>query len=147
MGTIPWGGNMTITFTPIGYARTDETTVPRHWSVSEVEGRLEIFAEFTPGLDDITVGDRIVVLFHFHQSPGFRPDNLFQTPPNRKAPRGVFSICSPVRPNAIGMSVLTVLAKDGGTLTVRGIDMIDGTPILDIKPWITGEHDCPSAGR
>jgi tRNA-Thr(GGU) m(6)t(6)A37 methyltransferase TsaA len=138
---------MTLSLTPIGHARTDATTVPRHWSVSDVPGRLEIDPAFAPGLDDIAVGDRIVVLFHFHKSPGFSPDNLFQTPPNRKAPRGVFSICSPIRPNPIGMSVLTVLAKDGGTLTVRGIDMIDGTPILDIKPWITGEHDCPSAGQ
>lgn len=89
-------------------------------------------------------GQRIVVLFHFHRSPAFSPDMLCQTPPHRDGPLGVFSICSPKRPNAIGLSVLEVLEKEGSRVRVRGLDMIDGTPILDIKPHIENRHDCPS---
>lgn len=136
---------MTIEFKAIGYVRTDTTTVPRHWSVSDVKGVLDILPDYTAGLNDISVGESIVVLFHFHLSPEFRQDNLFQIPPNRTEFRGIFSICSPIRPNSIGMSVVTVLAKQGGLVMVQGIDMINGTPILDIKPLITGRHDCPSS--
>jgi tRNA (Thr-GGU) A37 N-methylase len=56
----------------------------------------------------------------------------------------VFSICSPVRPNPLGLSVVTVVAVKGATLRVRGIDMLDGTPILDIKPHIVPAPECPS---
>ncbi|MBU1168580.1 MAG: tRNA (N6-threonylcarbamoyladenosine(37)-N6)-methyltransferase TrmO [Proteobacteria bacterium] len=136
---------MTVEVKAIGYVRTDAKTVPRHWSVSDVQGDLDILPDYAAGLKDITVGESIVVLFHFHLSPEFRSDNMFQTPPNRQEPRGVFSICSPIRPNPIGMSVVTVLAKQGGRIRVQGIDMINGTPILDIKPLITDHRDCPSS--
>ena len=77
-----------------------------------------------------------MVLFHFDRSPGFNDSYLKQTPPGRKDPRGVFDICSPVRPNAIGLSVVEVIGKEGAVLTVKGIDMLDGTPVIDIKPWV-----------
>jgi tRNA-Thr(GGU) m(6)t(6)A37 methyltransferase TsaA len=135
---------MTIEMKPIGVARTAEQQVPRHWSVSSVEGVLDIDPVFEPGLTDIREGQRIVVLFHFHQSPEFTAEHLRRTPPHRSEEKGVFSICSPVRPNPIGLSVLEVISRQGNQIQVRGMDMIDGTPILDIKPWITGEADCPS---
>lgn len=135
---------MTIEMKPIGVARTADQQIPRHWSVSSVEGVLDIDPVFEPGLTDIQEGQRIVVLFHFHQSPQFTPEHLRRTPPHRSEEKGVFSICSPVRPNPIGLSVLEVLSRQGSQIQVRGMDMIDGTPILDIKPWITGEPDCPS---
>ncbi len=69
---------------------------------------------------------------------------MFQTPPHRNESLGVFSICSPVRPNPIGLSVLEVLELNGGKIKVRGLDMLDGTPILDIKPNIEKRTDCPS---
>jgi len=59
---------------------------------------------------------------------------------------GVFSICSPVRPNPIGLSVLEVIEREGSRIHVKGIDMINGTPILDIKPYVVSKHDCPSCG-
>ncbi|MFP4031434.1 MAG: tRNA (N6-threonylcarbamoyladenosine(37)-N6)-methyltransferase TrmO [Desulfococcaceae bacterium] len=135
---------MTIEMKPIGVVRTAEQQIPRHWTVSSAEGVLDIDPVFEPGLTDIQEGQRIVVLFHFHQSPAFTPEYLRRTPPHRSEEKGVFSICSPVRPNPIGLSVLEVLSRQGGQIQVRGIDMIHGTPILDIKPWITGETDCPS---
>ena len=135
---------MVINFTPIGTVRTDERKLPRHWSVSEVEGTLEIQSEYTEGLSDIRAGQRIVVLFHFHKSPPFIPQLLKQTPPHRDRALGVFSICSPRRPNAIGLSVVKVISKEGDRIRVRGLDMIDGTPILDIKPHIENRDSCPS---
>src|SRR6056297_453100 len=135
----------TISFTPIGFVKTSATKVPRHWSVSQEKGILEIHPEFASALRDIETGQSIVVLFHFHKSPAFNSKYLFQTPPHRSSSRGVFSICSPMRPNAIGMSIVEVINKDQGRIEVKHIDMIDGTPILDIKPLITGQQDCPSA--
>lgn len=135
-----------ITLRPIGYIRTQAEKVPRHWSVSDIEGILEINTEFADGLRDIEEGQKIVVLFHFHKSPEFNAGYLFQTPPNRSSSKGVFSICSPIRPNPIGMSVVEVMGKDGRNIRVKHIDMMDGTPILDIKPLVTGQQDCPSSG-
>lgn len=135
---------MEIRLKPIGRVHTDADSIPRHWTVSDVEGTLVIDAEYTAGLSDISAGQQIVVLFHFHRSAPFSPDLLKQTPPHRSQPFGVFSICSPRRPNPIGLSVLTVLACNENVLRVRGIDMLDGTPILDIKPFIIDESNLPS---
>jgi len=135
---------MQVTLNSIGTAHTDAATLPRHWTVSDVEGTLVIDPQYTTALADIAVGQRIVVLFHFHKSPPFSPDLLKQTPPHREQPMGVFSICSPRRPNPIGLSVLEVLAREANVLHVRGMDMLDGTPILDIKPHIVGEETLPS---
>ena len=133
-----------IGFQPIGTARTDAASIPRHWTVSDVEGRLEIDPAYTEGLADIAVGQRIIVLFYFHRSPPFSPELLKQTPPHRRQALGVFSICSPRRPNPIGLSVLEVLARQENVLRVCGMDMIDGTPILDIKPFIVDDQSLPS---
>ena len=119
---------------PIGVVRSEEAHPPRHWSVSEVEGELAIQPRYREALSDIRTGERIVVLFAFHRSPRFTRRHLKQLPPTRDEPRGVFSTCSPVRPNPIGLSVVEVLGMEGTTLRVRGLDMLDGTPILDIKP-------------
>lgn len=135
---------MTRNISPIGVFHTNETNIPRHWSVSEVEGRIEIDPVYAEGLKDITVGQKIIVLFYFHKSPQFESRHLVQSPPHKKVPMGVFSICSPLRPNPIGLSVLSVLSVSGNILTVKHADMIDGTPVLDIKPHIAGKTDCPS---
>ena len=135
---------MAIALQPIGTAHTEAKEIPRHWTVSDVEGRLVIDPQYTEGLTDIIAGQLIVVLFHFHQSPSFSTDLLKQTPPHRDRPLGVFSICSPRRPNPIGLSVLEVLARRDNVLEVRNMDMLDGTPILDIKPHIVSEASLPS---
>ena len=135
---------MTIEMTPIGVFHTEATDIPRHWSVSEVVGQIEINEMYAPGLKDIAPGQKVIVLFHFHKSRKFDPEFLTQTPPHRQKPMGVFSICSPYRPNPIGLSVLEVVAVEKNILSVKNADMLDGTPILDIKPHITGTSDCPS---
>ena len=135
---------------PIGFVRTEAEKVPRNFRVSEVEGTLELEEAYKEGLADIEPGQRIVVIFNFHESPAFTPRLLRQTPPHRRrkpsradGSMGVFSICSPVRPNPVGMSILEVLGVENASLRVKGLDMRDGTPILDIKPWIS-DRDHPA---
>ncbi|MEJ5300208.1 MAG: SAM-dependent methyltransferase [Thermodesulforhabdaceae bacterium] len=129
-----------ISLKPIGYAKVAVDKVPRHWTVSEVEGELVIDPIYTKGLEDIKPGDRIVVLFHFHKSSPFDPaQHLKQKPPHRGEWLGVFSICSPIRPNPIGLSVLDVISVNGNVIRAKRFDMLDGTPILDIKPYIAYE--------
>lgn len=129
-----------INFKPIGYVRVLADKVPRHWSVSDLEGELVIDPIYAKGLEDIKPGDRIVVIFHFHKSSPFDPEqHLKQKPPHRGEWLGVFSICSPIRPNPIGLSVVDVIAVDKNILKVKRLDMFDGTPILDIKPYISSE--------
>lgn len=125
---------MTIQFTPIGAVRHASEDVPRHWTVSDLEGDLEILPEYGDGLADIEAGQQIVVLFHFDRSEPFKPEHLQQKKRHKNEIKGVFSICSHIRPNPIGFSVVTVLAVEGERIRVRGLDMFDGTPILDIKP-------------
>jgi tRNA-Thr(GGU) m(6)t(6)A37 methyltransferase TsaA len=128
---------MKIEFKPIGFVQTNAKTVPRHWTISDVEGMIVIDKMYTEGLKDIQIGESIIVIFYFHQSPEFTSQYLIQTPPHRNKKLGVFSTCSPIRPNPIGMSVVEVLDISGNVVYVKGLDIIDGTPILDIKP-ITG---------
>ena len=134
----PEGGSwieMAIEYTPIGFVENKAEDVPRHWTVSDLEGILAIQPQYIEGLADLAVGQRIVVLFHFHRSGAFSKAELKQPKRGSGKIRSVFSICSPRRPNPIGMSVLEILAIDGGRIRVRGLDMFDGTPILDIKPF------------
>ena len=91
-------------FRPIGYVRTKAREIPRHWTISRVEGELVIDPAYEKGLRDLKPGERLVVLFVFDRSEPFRPEKLLQIPPHRGEPRGVFSTCSPVRPNPIGLS-------------------------------------------
>jgi tRNA-Thr(GGU) m(6)t(6)A37 methyltransferase TsaA len=127
---------MSIELRPIGFVRTDAEELPRHWSVSEVEGTLVIDEEYSEGLRDVRPGQRIVVIFHFHKSPRFSPEFLRQTSGQDGREAGVFSLCSPIRPNPVGMSVLEVLGIRDANVDVRRLDALDGTPILDIKPHI-----------
>jgi tRNA (adenine37-N6)-methyltransferase len=136
VGTNAGGFGMSIELRTIGFVRTDAEELPRHWSVSEVEGTLVIDEQYSEGLRDIEPGQRIVVIFNFHRSPLFSPEFLRQTSGRDGSEMGVFSICSPIRPNPIGMSVVEVIGIRGSNISVRRLDMLDGTPILDIKPYI-----------
>ncbi len=122
-------------FEPIGYIRTEAKEVPRHWSISEVEGEIVLNPELQVGLTGLQAGDKIVVIFCFHKSPPFSLENLLQKPPHQDSPKGVFSLCSPLRPNPIGFSILKIMAIEENIIKVKGLDILDGTPVLDIKPF------------
>jgi tRNA-Thr(GGU) m(6)t(6)A37 methyltransferase TsaA len=130
---------MSIEFRPIGFVRTEAEEIPRHWSVSNVEGTLVIDERYAEGLRDIRPGQRIVVIFNFDRSPRFSPEFLRQRSGQSGEEMGVFSTCSPVRPNPIGMSILEVLGVGDANVDVGRLDILDGTPILDIKPHIRDE--------
>ena len=96
---------------------------------------LAILPEFEAGLTDIEGFSHLVVLWEFDRSNGFE---LLGTPPSDNRAHGVFATRSPRRPNPIGLTVVELLRRDGRDLHVRGVDMLDGTPILDIKPLLSG---------
>jgi tRNA (Thr-GGU) A37 N-methylase len=107
------------------------------------EGVLVVDEAYKEGLGDIEPGQRIVVIFNLHEGPAFSPDLLRQTPPHRRqgppgvdSSMGIFSICSPVRSNPIGMPVLEVFEVEGNVACVRGLDIRGETPILDLKPYL-----------
>ena len=99
------------------------------------EGTLEIRPELEDGLEDIEGFSHLFVVWLFHESEGF--DLVARVPLDDRRPHGVFSTRSPRRPNPIGLTVVELLGREGPHLKVRGVDMLDGTPILDIKPYLT----------
>jgi tRNA-Thr(GGU) m(6)t(6)A37 methyltransferase TsaA len=128
---------MSFTFNSIGTVHNKNETTPKHWTESDLEGELELMPRYREGLSDIRPGQQIAVLFCFHHSPEFDDGYLTQKQRGTGPVKGVFSLCSPIRPNPIGHTVLEVLSVDGCRIRVKGLDMLDGTPILDIKPHIT----------
>ena len=100
----------------------------------EAEGVLEILPEFEVGLTDIEGFSHLYVIWVFHHSQG---TELLSTPPSDDRPHGVFATRSPRRPNPIGLSVVELSRREGRELHVCGLDMLDGTPILDIKPYLS----------
>lgn len=125
---------MSIKMKPIGYVSTDAKEIPRSWTMSDVEGALVMDETYLEGLRDIQPGGRIYVIFHFHKSPWFTSEFMRIKPPMREKKLGVFSTHSPFRPNPIGLSILEVTGAEGNVIRVKGIDMLNKTPILDIKP-------------
>lgn len=101
----------------------------------DAEGVLAIRPEFASGLADIEGFSHLYVLWHFDRVDGY---DLTAYPPSDDRPHGVFATRSPRRPNPIGLTVVELLGRDGTKLRVRGVDMLDGTPILDIKPYLSG---------
>ena len=123
---------------PIGHAHTPYTNtkdIPKGPGAKhDAEGTLEILPEFELGLTDIEGFSHLYVLWVFDRSEGFE---LLGTPPIDTRPHGVFATRSPRRPNPIALTVVELLRRDGRTLHVRGVDMLDGTPVLDIKPYLS----------
>jgi tRNA-Thr(GGU) m(6)t(6)A37 methyltransferase TsaA len=123
---------------PIGYVRspfTDTTSVPKGLGAKhDEEGVLDILEPFEPGLKDIDGFSHVFVVWVFDRATGF---DLEGTPPCDDRAHGVFATRSPRRPNPIGLTVVELLRREGRRLHVRGVDMLDGTPILDIKPYLS----------
>lgn len=104
-----------------------------------VNGSVEIFPEYAKGLDDIGGFSHIILIFHFHLSKG---SPLKVKPYMDDELRGVFATRSPSRPNPIGISVVRLLRIEGNILHIRDVDIVNGTPLLDIKPYVP-EFDSP----
>lgn len=127
-------------FTPqaIGYVRSpykDTASIPRGLGARHAaDGTLEILREFEPGLTDIEGFSHLYVLWEFDRSDRY---DLVSRPPTDDREHGVFASRSPRRPNPIALTVVELLGREGGALRVRGVDMLDGTPILDIKPYMS----------
>ena len=127
-------------FKPIGTVHSpykEKTDAPIQPKFSEEHGQIEIFPEFTDGLKDLEGFSHIWVLFVFHKSEGFK---LQVKPYLDDVERGVFACRTPRRPNPIGMSLVKLENRKDNILNVKGLDMLDGSPVLDIKPYI-GEFD------
>jgi tRNA (adenine37-N6)-methyltransferase len=123
---------------PIGFIRSsyNETQqVPKGLGTKHVlEGALEVLEEFEPGLQDIEGFSHLLVFWIFHKAEGYE---LVGKTPADDRPHGVFSTHSPRRPNPIGLTVVELLRREGNILHLRGIDMLDGTPVVDVKPYMS----------
>ena len=138
---------MKIEYQPIGFIRSpfdDVTGIPIQPSRAEnVKGTIEISHEFAEGLSDLDGFSHIIVLYHLHKS---KPYQLKIVPFLDTELRGVFATRAPSRPNPIGISVVRLLDIVDNVLFIEGVDIVDGTPVLDIKPYVS-EFDCRSEAQ
>lgn len=129
---------MKLEMEPIGYVRSafrETQEIPKGLGAKhEAEGVLEIEPRFEAGLTDIEGFSHLYVIWAFDRVEGYE---LMASPPSDDRQHGVFSTRSPRRPNPIGLTVVELLGREGSRLRVRGVDMLDGTPILDIKPYLS----------
>jgi tRNA (adenine37-N6)-methyltransferase len=127
-----------IALEPIGVVRsphTDKAQIPKGPGARhDAEGTLEIRPDLEAGLTDIEGFSHLYVLWIFDRAEGC---DLLSTPPTDDRPHGVFATRAPRRPNPLGLTVVRLLRRDGPRLHVRGLDMLDGTPIVDIKPYLS----------
>jgi tRNA (adenine37-N6)-methyltransferase len=107
------------------------------------QGKVHLDPQFWPGLQDLAEFERVWLVYWLHKQPG---SSLMVTPFLDKQPRGVFATRAPARPTPIGMSAVRLIRIQNGILEVDGVDMVDGTPLLDIKPYVP-EFDSYPASR
>ena len=138
---------MTIKYEPIGLVHSPFAEVkgtPVQPSRSEgARGTVEIFPEYAECLSDLDGFSHIILICHFDRAREYR---LKVVPYLDTVPRGLFSTRSPSRPNPIGLSVVRLIGIEGNLLTIEGVDLLDGTPVLDIKPYL-GRHEQPQGVR
>lgn len=136
-----------ITFQPIGVIHSEhiaaEKTPIQPVYAKGCKGRAEIFPKFAAGLRDLEGFSHIYLLYHLHQAG---PPSLIVKPFLQDAERGVFATRSPSRPNPIGLSIVELVRREDNVLYLDGVDMLDGTPLLDIKPY-TAKFDCIETAR
>ena len=129
---------MNLTTIPIARMRTpftDTSQIPKGLDARhDTDGIVDVDPAFEAGLQDIEGFSHLYVLWHFHRVDRY---DLIAHPPSDDRPHGVFATRSPRRPNPIGLTVVQLLKRDGSRLHVRGVDMLDGTPVLDIKPYLS----------
>jgi len=128
---------MEIKFTSIGVIHTpihDKAASPIQAARSEIEGTVEVLPEYAEGLEGIEDFSHIFLLYTWHQEDS--PLALKVKPYLDDQEHGLFTTRFPVRPNSLGFSVVRLLGREGNLLHFRGADMLDGTPLLDIKPYL-----------
>jgi tRNA-Thr(GGU) m(6)t(6)A37 methyltransferase TsaA len=121
-----------VTFHPIGHVENGFEGRAHPEEIAALESRIVLKPELTPALDGLEAGDQLMVIFYFHLSRGFELRQHPRGDLSRPA-RGVFSLRSPDRPNPIGVTTVDLLAIEGPVLRVRGLDALNGTPVLDLK--------------
>jgi tRNA-Thr(GGU) m(6)t(6)A37 methyltransferase TsaA len=128
-----------FTFQPIAVIHSPYTStaaIPKGCGAKhDVDGTIEVLPQFERGLTDIEGFSHLYVLWVFDRVEGFE---LLATPPTDTRPHGVFATRAPRRPNPIGLTVVELLKREGAVLYVRGLDMLEGTPVLDLKPYLSG---------
>jgi tRNA (adenine37-N6)-methyltransferase len=137
-----WETRGGITFVPIGTIHssyTDPAGMPlQPAGAVGVQGRIVLNPEYQAGLADLDGFSRIILMYSFHRSRGY---SLAATPFLDTVPHGVFATRAPRRPNAIGISIVRLVAVNGNELVIEDVDILDGTPLLDIKPYVPA-FDC-----
>ena len=138
---------MSILIEPIGVIRSpfsEPTSMPiQPVSANSSAGTVEVFPEFVEGLNDLEGFSHLLLIYHFHRSRSF---SLTVTPYLDTVPRGLFATRAPNRPNPIGISLVRLIRIEGSHLHVEQLDVIDGTPLLDIKPHVP-DFDCAPGAR
>lgn len=136
-----------IAYKPIGIIRTtfqDHGDTPIQSILSDAEGTVEVFPEYVEGLRDVDGFSHVFLIYHFHRSGAC---SLVERPfLDTSRARGIFAIRHFNRPNPIGLSIVELKKVRGNVLDVRGVDVLDGTPLLDIKPYIK-KFDCRENAR
>lgn len=129
---------MKIEFKPIGIIHSPFTNLEgmpiQPSGAAGVKGTVEIFEAYREGLKDLQGFSHVILLYHFHHSKGF---NLTVVPFMDTKSRGLFATRAPKRPNPIGLSVVELKRIETGVLYVKNVDILDGTPLLDIKPYVS----------
>ena len=130
---------MSMTIKPIGIIETpfnDLKGMPIQPSgAADIQGTIIINKEYEQGLSDLEGFSHIILLYHFHQSQGY---NLMVTPFMDDQKRGLFSTRAPRRPNSIGLSIVQLIKREKNRISIKGIDVLNGTPLIDIKPYVPG---------
>ncbi|MBN1127644.1 MAG: tRNA (N6-threonylcarbamoyladenosine(37)-N6)-methyltransferase TrmO [Chitinispirillaceae bacterium] len=131
---------------PIGHIRS-EHQIPEHTPIqpifcTECRGRIELFPEYAEGLKDIEGFSHIYLLYWLHRAS---PARMTATPFLEDKEHGIFAIRAPSRPNPIGLSIVRLIEKKGATLHIGGVDILDMTPLLDIKPYMRSVDCFPDA--
>jgi tRNA (adenine37-N6)-methyltransferase len=128
---------MTISYEPIGIIHSPfkgiENVPIQPGAAGGIRGTVEVFAEFVTGLRDLEGFSHVILLYHFHRVTQTR---LVVVPFLDRESRGVFATRAPSRPNPIGLSVVRLLSVEGNVLRIDNVDIVDGTPLLDIKPYV-----------
>ncbi|HNX56051.1 MAG TPA: tRNA (N6-threonylcarbamoyladenosine(37)-N6)-methyltransferase TrmO [Prolixibacteraceae bacterium] len=135
-----------IIYQPIGFIRTPFRSIEKMpiqpCGAKRAKGTIELDPEFLPGLIDIGGFSHLILIYHFHLVKGYK---LYVVPFMDDHPHGIFATRAPLRPNPIGMSVVKLVKVENNVLHIEGVDMVDGTPLLDIKPFFAKYDNRPDA--